>query len=241
MRKATLCRAVVQKRASILVRFAAVAAFASGMVSSANQTPSEPDIYYSYQAAADAALVQFDRDNPQCQLWTNWQRMCSRTGNNGETSCIVDAGRRVRPSVPFCVASQGAANINSRHVGFASASRFCRRFEQIMIYGADQSRLAASQCAEYQRNRPFAVFDQRTTLSRWCGAFRTRRYRNGYTEVECTRPTLPEWCSAFDTTNGRIFSRSIVLFGENDINTEGMRRRNYSAVSGFYCSMRIDR
>ena len=47
-------------------------------VSNANN--STPDIFYPSQTAADADLVRFERENPSCQLWTNWQKMCSRTG-----------------------------------------------------------------------------------------------------------------------------------------------------------------
>ena len=34
----------------------------------------ERSIYYKSQAAADTALVAFDKANPSCQLWTNWQK-----------------------------------------------------------------------------------------------------------------------------------------------------------------------
>ena len=59
-------------------------------------------IYFSSQAAADASLTAFDKNNPDCQLWTNWQKMCSRTGEGGATRCITDSQKSVRPSTPFC-------------------------------------------------------------------------------------------------------------------------------------------
>ena len=61
-------------------------------------------IYYASQQEADAALAAFDRDNPECQLWTNWQKMCSRTGDGRSTECTEDHANRVRPSIPFCAA-----------------------------------------------------------------------------------------------------------------------------------------
>jgi len=64
---------------------------------------------------ADRALQAFDAAHPQCQLWTNWQKMCSRTGPDGATVCVTDPDRPVRPSEPFCTAGTEAEASPSRH------------------------------------------------------------------------------------------------------------------------------
>jgi hypothetical protein len=94
------------------------------------KTAKEPNIYYKSQAAADEALKKFDKDNPDCQLWTNWQKMCSRAGEDGTTSCVTDLHMPARPSVPFCaggvkrvfsVKDQIFDDLEKR-----SATRFCK-------------------------------------------------------------------------------------------------------------------
>jgi len=74
---------------------------------------------------ADAQLAAFDRAHPQCQLWTNWQKMCSRSGPNGETVCVTDPDRPVAPSEPFCTAPQSAGRSPSS-AQVRSFARFCR-------------------------------------------------------------------------------------------------------------------
>ena len=85
------------------------------------------DIFYARQEEADADLMRFDRDNPQCQLWTNWQKMCTRTGAAGQTECVTDQATPVRPSVPFCLwaAKPKFGSPPEEPKQLASASRFC--------------------------------------------------------------------------------------------------------------------
>src|SRR3954464_6240791 len=63
----------------------------------------------------DRQMMAFDRSHPQCQLWTNWQKMCSRTGPGGATYCAIDAEMRVNPSRPFCV-DTAATELSSAEV-----------------------------------------------------------------------------------------------------------------------------
>jgi hypothetical protein len=70
------------------------------LTSSANS--GRESIYYRSQKDADTALAAFDQANPDCQLWTNWQKMCSRTGDGGATICALDPAFTVEPSIPFC-------------------------------------------------------------------------------------------------------------------------------------------
>lgn len=76
-----------------------------------DDTQTQNGIFYTDQKAADAALVQFANSNPDCQLWTNWEKMCSRT--SGASTCIRDSRLQVRPSTPFCVISR---QVNWQHV-----------------------------------------------------------------------------------------------------------------------------
>lgn len=89
-------------------------------------------IYYASQQEADAALAAFERENPQCQLWTNWQKMCSRIGADGGTLCVEDKARRARPSIPFCVGAtqEGRVALSVGQWDIArrkSLERFCKR------------------------------------------------------------------------------------------------------------------
>ena len=40
--------------------------------------------------------------HPECPLWTNWEKLCSRTWIGGAIHCNRDPGRPVAPSTPFC-------------------------------------------------------------------------------------------------------------------------------------------
>ena len=94
----------------------------------------ERSIYYKSQAAADTALAAFDKDNPSCQLWTNWQKMCSRTGEGGAASCIKGRQLSVKPSTaPF---AQTTCTIlvhfrTKRQHRQASSLRFCQVTKEI--------------------------------------------------------------------------------------------------------------
>jgi hypothetical protein len=112
---------------NITVRLGMAALMAFALPGSGGEPTEQEDIYYSSQADADAALAQFDRDNPSCQLWTNWQKICSRTGNDSATSCLRSS-YRVRPSVPFCQGHRlgsTAPDAEDRPNEFRSMQRFC--------------------------------------------------------------------------------------------------------------------
>jgi hypothetical protein len=76
------------------------------------------------QDAVDNELLAFGRRNPHCQLWTNWRKMCSRTGPNAEAVCVEDPARRVRPSAIFCTAGIPDDSVTPSQI--ASYRRFCK-------------------------------------------------------------------------------------------------------------------
>jgi hypothetical protein len=109
-------------------------------------------IYYKTQAQADAALDQFDKANPNCQLWTNWQKMCSRLGKQGEnTHCNTDPSFPSRPTRPFCIASLESQLVtnaeqlpNSEDIDVLNV--YCARIEKVD---------GKSLCRKMKARRPF--------------------------------------------------------------------------------------
>ena len=69
---------------------------------------------------ADRELEAFDKTHPQCRLWTDWHKLCSRTGPAGSTYCRTDPEHQAEPSTPFCADQEnfGAARISElRYTG----------------------------------------------------------------------------------------------------------------------------
>lgn len=103
-------------------------------------------IFYRTQAEADVALQKFDNENPKCELWTNWQKMCSRTGINGRTECVIDPDYVVRPSTPFCAEAsipdrvrfrQSEQFFSAKSLEFRSRQRYCK-FDGKTLYCANE-------------------------------------------------------------------------------------------------------
>jgi hypothetical protein len=123
----------------------------------------------SAQSTGDA-MTQFARAHPQCQQWTDWRRLCSRTGPKGQTNCRRDSRVSVASSAPFCVAGawQGipwyAADTPAQH---KSRLRFCA------VTDTEEFRTQKlTICREYHERRPFngahldAVYDDRCQVVR---------------------------------------------------------------------------
>lgn len=69
----------------------------------------DPDYPPPYDnSKADLALKAFDVGHPQCALWTDWHKLCSRTGPNGSTYCRLDELHPAKPSTPFCAVDHGS-------------------------------------------------------------------------------------------------------------------------------------
>jgi hypothetical protein len=140
---------------------------------------------------AEAKLVAFDSANPACDLWTDWSRMCSRTGPSGETVCVRDPDRPVSPSEPFCVSERGKAWYERTWTPAqrVSAERFCTKIETVTPswyqVGADgpgklQS-VTVRGCTEFDAQRPFNGKRVAARRHPWCLAWG----QAGYDEVVC--------------------------------------------------------
>ena len=123
----------------------------------ATSTPDSPSIYYRTQSDADIDLMAFGRAHPNCQVWTNWQKLCTNLDDGGPVSCIRDAQRPARPSKPFCVVN-GASVAGYPYAAPAgvrpSVDRFCRRFEMVTSFD-NSGETRDRHCTEYRRDRPF--------------------------------------------------------------------------------------
>jgi hypothetical protein len=160
-------------------------------------------------SSADRQLQAFDAAHPQCQLWTNWQKMCSRTGPDGATVCVTDPGRPVRPSEPFCTAGTEAEASPSR-AQIASYRRFCR-----FRPGQEGNPFHGCEGAE---NRPFNGRRVAARLHQWCDLWVDGDYRmvcrsgnlairnvprcdslarsqfEAPSRLMCARRSMPSWC-----------------------------------------------
>jgi hypothetical protein len=202
-------------------------------------TTSTPSIYYKTQAEADVALAAFDTDNPDCQLWTNWQKMCSRTGDGGATYCTKNADLKARPSVPFCAAPIWLQKNNQENETLSSL-RFCKKTF------IDENRV---KCALYQNNRPFSYFSIHARINKWCREWRLKsndkvvlnsdismKYKE---EFYCSKPDIPNWCVkagglgriSVDSPNFRTDENQIVVPEVIEV------EKNFPVV-GIYCEER---
>jgi hypothetical protein len=121
-------------------------------------------------ADADRELEAFDRDNPACELWTNWEKMCSRSGPNGETFCKEDPVMRVSASSPFCVVdNKGTYNPIQTYSKpqYESYVRFCAQkgSEKTALRGASET---VARCVRYQEERPFNGYHLEARRHPWC-------------------------------------------------------------------------
>jgi hypothetical protein len=134
-------------------------------------TTSTPSIYYKTQAEADVALAAFDTDNPDCQLWTNWQKMCSRTGENGASDCVKDATHSAKPSDVFCLADGNGAFDSWRFLTSSnlqqSAARFCKKEVPLELSNGKIQKI----CTQFHKDRPFSGRDLASRRHRWCNVW----------------------------------------------------------------------
>jgi hypothetical protein len=152
---------------------------------------SDPNIYYKSQTEADVALSQFDRDNPSCQLWTNWQKMCSRTGEGGATYC-QKAKSTVKPSTPFCSALNAEP-----YMGLAD--------EYTSIQLASYMRFCESKTGE--------ITPENVPLCNWM----KKRPFNGLTIAERRHPWCKQWKLAVPVTTNAALSKEMGYYCANRV------------------------
>lgn len=188
-----------------------VAIFGSGgLVSShagAGSTNQAESTFYRTQAQADAALKAFDRKNPTCQLWSNWQKMCSRTGVGGKTFCTTNSTNLVRPSTPFCAGdAKGldrieAATLTNEQI---SRDRFCVSFDSTSTFAR---KLGRPSCYERDKRRPFGGFEILSRVHPWCKEWKDKRtfqivdVKSGASSEAgfyCSKTRVPKWCKQAD-------------------------------------------
>ena len=168
-----------------------------------------PSIYYRSQAEADADLARYDLDNPSCQLWTNWQKMCSRVGAEGIRRCTRDPRHAVRPSKPFCavrlVAEPGEPilvepelpeTLTESRASSTSRRRFCatlwngeRRLVPFKPEVVDAHR-SVPLCIAYKVPRPFDGLDWQSQNHPNCKEWQ----KEGGGLYRCSQPVKDENC-----------------------------------------------
>jgi hypothetical protein len=204
-------------------------------------TTSTPSIYYKTQAEADVALAAFDTDNPDCQLWTNWQKMCSRTGENGATYCNTDPVEPVKPSAPFCevrtlteVDGQTMLYIGDpaiKRLSSLSRNRFC---EQVIgesslsneVLDLENQIEKSVTCSRFRNSRPFNGLDEKSQTSPLCISW--KKTPNGLNY--CDKNVPKSFCKRLG---------SLVRFPryKNGLGSGGSTTYD-SAIFGIYCDNR---
>lgn len=169
-------------------------------------TTSTPSSFYKTQADADAALVAYGNANRPCQLWTNWQKMCSRTGPKGAALCLVDPEVNVAPSAVFCSKDEDYgkqlqdARLTAEQI---SRDRFCTSFENSSPLS---KRLGRPLCVDLDRNRPFSGKRLSSRLHPWCGEWKEKNSLKVVTDVKststwgfyCSKRNVPAHCKIAD-------------------------------------------
>lgn len=177
--------------------------------SSAQEVGEQRESRHQAVSAADRELTAFGEANPSCEIWTNWAKMCSRTGPNGEVTCVSDPDRPVRPSAPFCTGGAGASG-PATTAQLASYRRFCRARSG---RGAEQFRTC-----EGREDRPFNGRRIAARSHSWCQLWADENYdlvcqtgdlnvpnvprceglaRSGFeaqSKLLCVSRTSPRWC-----------------------------------------------
>jgi len=104
------------------------------------------------ESAVDRALHEFGANHASCQLWTNWQKICSRTGPGGSTRCNTDPSKPVEPSAPFCVRdSQSGYGVQLADT--SERDRFCAARKT--VESESDPGQHTNVCSSYDPERPF--------------------------------------------------------------------------------------
>lgn len=167
--------------------FALVALALTGcaMISSQQTSPSE-----------QFAMEAFGQSKPDCEIWTNWRKVCSRTGEVGGVLCS-EAAMPVSPSAPFCMAETGES-----YSGLAPDATVAQResFNRFCVEYADGREQPANVCVRWQTDRPFNSLRLSELAHPWCARWSLAVNPNVNAELSaelgyyCSSRSLPEWC-----------------------------------------------
>ena len=141
-------------------------------VSGAAALPPAGDPFYQTapydQSPADRRLRAFDKSHPQCALWTDWHKLCSRTGPKGASYCRLDRQHTAAPSQPFCAISldeqqrdTAAERLSRQRFSKIRRQEDCQNCSPARIYqpdrpfgGAQLSQVEHPQCAVWRLEHP---------------------------------------------------------------------------------------
>lgn len=151
---------------------------------------------YESQVAADIDFIRFGQESKSCQLWTNWQKVCSRSGEKGRTLCR-DSAVDVKPSHPFCVAyGDGKGLVRSAPDASedqrVSYNRFCEEF----VIGENSK----SKCHIWNSYRPFDGSRIVEIEHPWCERWALNvdpsvdRDSSGEFGFYCADRNVEDWC-----------------------------------------------
>lgn len=195
-----------------------------------------PSIYYATQNESDIALAAFSEKNPNCKLWTNWQKLCSRSGPAKSVECMSDESRPVRPSTPFCVAEENTNIIvtTERTPAERSALRYCVAEEAGTSTGIRSSQPIRF-CNKYAKNRPFSEFRKDVSWHSWCSS---DSFRDDYGRFICIPINKPDWCRKVSASGDVLVKSESSENSQIDIAIK--YRKNSSPVSSIYCSISME-
>lgn len=116
-------------------------------------------------SSSDRAMIAFGAQQKSCNLWSNWQKTCSRL--NGRLFCQADRQRPVEPSIPFCASGELAATESQPQDQLKSMERFCT--ERGNLYG--DHGLVGNFCRRWDEQRPFNGKRLATLVHPQCAAW----------------------------------------------------------------------
>lgn len=147
-------RAKFARNATLLLAFLVgsgeVATTGSAAKSSESNTPSAS--VYDLRMESDRRLFAFEKQHPNCPMWTDWRKLCSRLGPGGSTYCKTDPVYSAKPSTPFCATE---ANMQDTKAESDSRMRFCVKYNRRSNDGDVDYPTGSTYCEEYKSLRPF--------------------------------------------------------------------------------------
>lgn len=163
------------------------------------------------------SMAEFAKQNPDCELWTNWEEMCSRTGENGAPYCVKDAGMPVKPSEPFCTDTTfGYTPYKFSAKQTESLLRFC---DDTTVVEGDRTHIDKAGdrtlCVRFREDRPF----------------------NGRRLAARRHPWCSSWASTLD--DSLVCSEAAggnAQIGVDAANCEELARQDFTLNARLYCA-----